>query len=324
MSVFKFWHISSWSGSLLCLLIFSCTSGAPSDAAPPKAIPVSIVSDSLVYSIPYDLSHPADTFLLPYELVEVSGLSYLAPNQLLLVQDEKGSLYVYEEEKEEISREYRFGKSGDYEGVELVGDMVYVLKSNGKIEEVSGFLEGETGETKEYNNQLNSDHDTEGLGYDPQSGQLLIACKEPYMANGREVRNQRAIYGYNLQTHQLSERPVITINLAEIQAFLQAYGPKETWATDFHPGKKSSCKPSGIAIHPLSGHTYVIASVGKLLLVLNSSHQVIAVHPLPRAQFSQPEGICFSPEGTLYISNEGKDGRGYISKFDMIASNTNN
>lgn len=324
MICLRMWGVYSWSTSLLFILICGCTPGAPSQSATPVAIPISVVPDSLVLNLPYDLAQPSDTFLLPYELVEVSGLSFLAPNQLILVQDEKGSLYQYDEPSETVAREFRFGKSGDYEGVELVGEKVYVLKSNGKISEISGFLEDTEANTQQYDNALDSDHDTEGLGYDPVRNQLLIACKEPYVAQGREVRNQRAIYGYNLSTHELSQSPVFTLKLEEIEVFLKAYGPQEEWATDFRPDKKSSCKPSGIATHPISGNIYMIASVGKMMIVLNPAYQVIGIYPLPRAQFSQPEGICFSPEGHLYISNEGKDGRGYISKFDMQKSSSDN
>ena len=34
--------------------------------------------------------------------------------------------------------------------------------------------------------------------------------------------------------------------------------------------------------------------------------------------FRQPEGICFSPSGDLFISNEGKGGKGYILGFKLL------
>ena len=32
--------------------------------------------------------------------------------------------------------------------------------------------------------------------------------------------------------------------------------------------------------------------------------------------FLQPEGICFTPSGDLYISSEGDDKKGFILKFN--------
>ena len=74
-------------------------------------------------------------------------------------------------------------------------------------------------------------------------------------------------------------------------------------------------RPSAIAIHPLTDEIYITSSVGKLLVVLDREGLISDVHALNPALFRQPEGICFSPEGDLYISNEGKEGKGYILKF---------
>ena len=306
----------NWLGGIALLGLLACSSGAPSQpASSPKAIPVSVVDDSLIYSLPYDLSQADDTFFLPSQLVEVSGLSYLSPNQLGLVQDERGVIYFWDLATESISKEFHFGKSGDYEGIEIVDGHAYVLKSNGKISEIKNVLSDTPEPTHEYNNALNSDDDTEGLGYDPGLGKLLIACKEPYRTPASEVRNKRAIYGYDPQTHAISSSPLFVLNTDEIGAFLNAYAKDTEIAKKFEPQKKSSIKPSGIAVDPKTGYTYVIASVGKILIVLNQSHQVVAVQKLPKEIFLQPEGICFSPEGQLYISNEGGNGKGYILSF---------
>ena len=33
--------------------------------------------------------------------------------------------------------------------------------------------------------------------------------------------------------------------------------------------------------------------------------------------FKKPEGICFAPDGTLFIASEGDGGNGYILRFGM-------
>ena len=80
---------------------------------------------------------------------------------------------------------------------------------------------------------------------------------------------------------------------------------------------ETSFKPSGIAIHPIDGEVYIISSVGKLLIILNRSGKVQNVIELDPKIFRQPEGICFSPKGDMFISNEGQGGKGYILKFKI-------
>ena len=74
-------------------------------------------------------------------------------------------------------------------------------------------------------------------------------------------------------------------------------------------------KPSGIAIHPMTGQIYMISSVGKLLVVLNKNRDLSAKYALDKDVFKQPEGICFSPDGDLYISNEGRGKSANILHF---------
>ncbi|MBK7408618.1 MAG: SdiA-regulated domain-containing protein [Saprospirales bacterium] len=77
--------------------------------------------------------------------------------------------------------------------------------------------------------------------------------------------------------------------------------------------------PSALAIHPLTGHLYLLSSVGKLLVVLDrETGAIIYVQKLKKSVHPQPEGICFDPDGTMYISNEGKDGNGLIHKFAYL------
>jgi len=53
-----------------------------------------------------------------------------------------------------------------------------------------------------------------------------------------------------------------------------------------------------------------------MLIILNPKGEIEDLIPLDPKIFRQPEGICFSPNGDLYISSEGKGKSGYILKFD--------
>jgi uncharacterized protein YjiK len=81
--------------------------------------------------------------------------------------------------------------------------------------------------------------------------------------------------------------------------------------------KKKKLKPSGLAIHPRTGNLYVIASVGKMLLVLSPEGRLLHAERLDKDLFEQPEGIAFDLQGNLYIASEGEDGPGKLMKFKM-------
>ncbi|MEL6672294.1 MAG: SdiA-regulated domain-containing protein [Bacteroidota bacterium] len=281
------------------------------------------VIDSQLIPFPYDLQQPEKTITLPPELVEVSGLSYVDEQTLAMVQDEKGFVFHLDLVSDSIRNRIRFGKSGDYEGIEVIGDTTYVVKSNGKIYRIANLDQAEPSVTK-YETPLSEEEDVEGLGYLSAQGKLLLVCKEPIVINGREVEEQRSVFAFDLKQKRLLPQVFFPIHLLDIKQYMTQTATTEAEknrAADFNPDKKSAFKPSGIAQHPQSGHFYVIASNGKLMVVLNKSYQVVQVQPLSKEIFTQPEGIAFSPSGTLYISNEGKGGSGTVLVFPAQVHN---
>jgi len=51
-------------------------------------------------------------------------------------------------------------------------------------------------------------------------------------------------------------------------------------------------------------------------LILSKDGAKEALVDLSPSLYKQPEGICFTPDGNLFISSEGDGGDGYILKFD--------
>jgi uncharacterized protein YjiK len=241
--------------------------------------------------IPYHLEMAGERYDLPKKLKEISGLSYYKNNQLACVNDEDGKVFIYDLVKKEIVEKIPFGKDGDYEGIEVVGNEVFILKSNGKI---NSFKIGEA-----YERTIDcTDPDVieyEGLGYDSKNKRLLLAAKERV----KDKDDKKMIYAYDF------DRKVLFKNIAIPQEQI----------TDEANGK--DFRPSGIAVNPLTGQYFILASDGKKLLVLSENGQKEALISLDPKVFKQPEGICFSPDGTLFIASEGKDGDGYILAFGL-------
>jgi uncharacterized protein YjiK len=240
-------------------------------------------------SLPYDFENPSEKYIMPDKLREISGLSYYKNNQLACVNDEEGKVFMYDFVKKEVVDKIPFAKDGDYEGIEVVGDEVFVLKSNGKLKSFKIGLP--------FEREIDcSDPDVleyEGLGYDPKSKYLLLAAKERV----KDKDDKKMIYAYDFG------RKILFKHIAIPQEQIK----------DEANGKKF--KPSGIAVSPTTGQIFIIASDGKKMLVLAEDGHKEALISLNPQTFRQPEGICFTPNGDLFIASEGKDGDGYILKF---------
>lgn len=253
--------------------------------------------------IPYNLNKPDKKVKLDMVLQEISALSYYKIAQVASLQDEDGDIFIIDHAKENIANKITIAGKGDFEGIELVDSTVYMLKSNGQLIKVVGFMNDEPTEITQIKTGLSAKNNCEGLGYDKQSNSLLIACKsKPYLDKKHEAfKGKRAIYAYDLKKQELARKPRYLLNRALISEMT---------------GKKEFM-PSGIAVHPVTNNIYIVASVGKLLIVLNKAGIIVDFANLDPKIFRQPEGICFSPDGKkLYISNEGKNKRGNILVFD--------
>lgn len=272
------------------------------------------------YKFPYSIYEADKKFELNGDLREISGLAYYNDHSLLCVNDEKGTIYKYHLNKKEITKKYQFDKSGDYEGIETVGDQVYVLRSDGVIFEVD-HLRKKNIASKKLKTVLDAGNDTEGLGYDVKRNSLLIACKGS-PGDKRKLKGKRAIYEYQLDKNKLSHRPKYLIDQEDIRRTLEfdSYTSFSVKLLEkINPSQGDvTFQPSAIAMHPITNNLYIIGSVGKLLVVLNQGGELLAVVKLKRKLFRQPEGICFAPDGRMFISNEGKGSKANIYEFSYL------
>lgn len=264
---------------------------------------------------PYLFNAPSQTFDMPEKLKEISGLS-LSPDgkHLCAVNDEQGIIFYINKEKGEVEKEVKFHKNGDYEGIESVGDHFYIVKSSGTVYKVSD-LDADTISMKKAKYLFKKENDTEGLAYDKKNHQLLFACKgRACLHDGCRVdgcRDKKSIYCLDLKKNRVAKKPIFEISIKDVQAHLKNtktpeelvekykafINPKEN---DFH------FHPSGLAIHPTSGDIYILASKGKMMIVLHPDGSIKHMEKLDKKIHSQPEGITFDEDGTMYICNEGK------------------
>jgi hypothetical protein len=284
-------------------VIISCsdTKGDKKDKKAKEELPVSLKSTA------YDLSHPVGAWRLSDSLAEISGIVLLDNNRMLAVEDIHPILYELRltDSSAIISKKTEFRKTDeekfDFEDIAMIGDTVYALWSHGAVFEIIKQKKGVTSQRAK--TWLKKDNNTEGLAYDPVSGNLLIACKEDAGVEGAK-KSTRAVYIFDPRSDSLETKPFM---LVEKKDFENVAGDK----VDF--------SPSAIGVHPVTHDIFIISTKDtKAIAQFTHDVKLTAFDYLDKTFLPQPEGICFDAKGDMYISTESRHGKpAYIYKFTM-------
>jgi uncharacterized protein YjiK len=272
------------------------------------------------YRFQYDLTRPDQSFYLPDELEEISGLSLSSDGRYLVaVQDEDGIIFMLDKRSGKIENKIEFWKEGDYEAVEMVGDEIFAAKSTGTLYRI--LRPGMPDQALiRYKFFLGKDNNVEGLAYDPLRHRLLMACKGE-AGNGEHFQFKRGVYGFDLKSMELDTTPAYLISLEAVQDYLNTEPDIRKYdklVERFNEEvSEFSFSPSAIAVHPNTGNIYLCSSPGKTILVLSPGGKVVHIEKMDKKIHAQPEGLCFDKDGTMFISNEGKEGRAVIHVFRM-------
>jgi hypothetical protein len=254
------------------------------------------------YVFPYDLNNPEWKIDLPPELREISGIAAQPNEEVLAIQDEAGILFKIDLRQGNVHEEHLFGKNRDYEDLCLVADTVFILERDGDLYRLPpGEFPADS--VRKYETAFSYRNDTESLCYDPASGYLLIAPKEDAPEGSERVENVRGIYAFDLDSARVLPQAQFTIAEMEVGQIIRGDGKPHTF------------KPSAIGVHPQTGHLYVLASVGKLLLVLDRNNRLLYLEQMDEQAFPQAEGLSFDEEGRLLIASEGIDRPAFVARF---------
>ncbi|TBW29146.1 SdiA-regulated domain-containing protein [Gramella sp. KN1008] len=239
---------------------------------------------------------------LPAELIEISGLEWAGNNKLACVQDEDGFLFIYDLESSKITKRYKFGASGDYEALTRLEDNYWVAESNGRLVQIND-IEGPEENAKDIQLKFEYRNNIEGLAATPD-GDLWIAVKDRNLDNEGDYKG---IYSFDPSTGVLNMDPVLKVNYND---------PKFDVFRTNNPRKL--IRPSDLCFHPANGDVYILdAEFQKILIVEKNSGKIKRIHLLDPSKFPQPEGICFSPSGRLFVSTEGQMGTARIFEVEL-------
>ncbi|MDZ4807199.1 MAG: SdiA-regulated domain-containing protein [Bacteroidota bacterium] len=245
----------------------------------------------------YDFSTPDEKMELGKHLREISGITYIPDRNLILAEnDEKGDIFVVDfKNKNGNNGKMKFGGKGDYEDIVYTDTAAYMLVATGSVVQV--MTKDSTLATKEFILDRGGASEFEAMYLGADGKSLVLLCKEC----SKEKDEVRTAYRFDLATLTFSAEPLYSVNIAGIKKILN--------------DEEAEFKPSAAGINPVNGKLYIVASVGKLLVVADKNGKVEQVIRLDPVLYNQPEGMTFAPNGDLYISNEGGEGIATILKF---------
>lgn len=242
-----------------------------------------------------------NTWKMPSDLKEISGITWIGDNKIACIEDEDGIIFIYDLDKKQIVKKIPFADSGDYEGITINQTDAYVMRSDGVVFEIKNF-QNENKKVSKFETEFSSKNNMESLVLDSKKQQLITIPKDKDL----KMDNYKGLYTISLQTRQVKTESVLKINMKD-DAF-EEFQKKKLYKTFY---------PSDLAIHPQTSQFYILDGRHSNLLILNRSGKIESLVQLNKEQFPQPEGLTFSPTGRLYISTEGKKGEAAIMEVEV-------
>lgn len=233
----------------------------------------------------YDLSSPK-VVKLPEILDEISGIAYYAKDtSVFAIIDEDGLLFKIPLKYPAGFRQWKFDKKRDFEELVLIDSTFYALVSNGDIERIT--FKGEKIETQksDFSSESKEVNEFESMYFADDSTGLVILCK----SCETDPKKSFSSFKFDINDSAQTYAPFRSFDMSIIESTLNV---------DKH------LKASAAAVHPITKDIYIISSVQKLLVVTNAKGEVKELIQLDPGIYKQPEGLTFTPEGDLIISNE--------------------
>lgn len=248
-------------------------------------------------AVQYNLQSPSATWTLPDELFEISGNAWIDDKHLLVIEDLHPNLYVVRLDKTAaIEKKVPFAPEKidkfDIEDVAFNGKTAYALWSHGTIYKIDDWQTSP--KVSNWETGLKKSNNTEGLCYDPLTKKLLVACKND-SGDDDEKKSTRGIYRFDPENGKMESEPFMLIEKADFKKVAD---------------EKFNFYPSAIGVHPVTGDIYVLSTKEtKGLARFSHDGKLKDFQWIDKKLMPQPEGLCFAPDGTLYISTEGKHGQ---------------
>ena len=234
----------------------------------------------------YNFSKPT-VIKLPEALDEISGIAYYPKDtSVFAIVDEDGLLFKIPIKNPNAAKQWRFDKRRDYEDVVLMDSTFYVLVSNGDIETVHFKGDSIYTEKSDFSTRSKKANEFETLYYNKDSGNLIIVCKSCEEDNKKTFSS----YSYNFRDSVRSYNPYLIFDAMPLAEKLGI--------------EKFRAKPSAAAINPVTDELYILSSINHFIAIFSKKGEFKELYKLDPAIYKQAEGITFTPQGDMIMSNE--------------------
>jgi uncharacterized protein YjiK len=230
--------------------------------------------------------------VLPQELDEISGIAYNpATQQLIAVNDEDGILFFLDPATGAVTNRIQFAGKGDYEEVFFGNGCVWILESKGRFLKV--FLKDKSAYASQpVPMNVTGNEEFEAAWLCADSVRVATACKKCGGEAAFFARSDSGATGrYRFEQREID------------------------FSSITNPAEKLKFHASAAGVDPADKRVYLVASPDKKIIQMTQEGKVLAIASLNPAVFKQPEGICFTPDGTMYISNEAAGGNANLLVF---------
>jgi len=248
---------------------------------------------------------------MPQELLEISGIAWMGHENVGVIQDNDGIIFIFSLSTEKVEQQIRFGPAGDYEGLAYANGNFFVMRSDGHMLEVHP--QGKV--LNQYDLPLSATDNIESFFFDAVGNQLLIGQKD-----GEKGAGSKNFYSFDLASRKLNSQAIYTIDLnhpviacGSVDANKIRKGKKSK-----NKGNKNGIRPSEMAIHPKSKDIFIADGPNQRILVLSPEGDPKYYLAVDKRIFPQVEGLMFSPMGDFYVSTEGIKEKAKIGKMNIV------
>lgn len=249
-------------------------------------------AESFLDQLPLDDEFQAQ-WALPSRLREISGLATTGDGRLLAIDDEKAIVYELDYVHGRLVKAFALGNPvlrGDFEGIAVVADTVWLLTSDGVLYAAPEGGDGERVGYRRIDTRLGEQCEFEGLAHDRLGSRLLLLCKD---VKATASIDTVAIFPWRLDDRTVAFDERIELPITEISLKLRT----------------RHLHPSGIVVHPERHALLIVAARERALIELDEDGGFVNAIMFPqRERHPQAEGIEVGAAGQLIIADEARNG----------------